>query len=175
MLRLVKTELWKLKRYSVIWIGIAAMLSVVLLTRFMGIASDGAVHTLSLIHIWAGVGDVGVNAFLKAELGRAAQVVALPVPGAVGAFAPVFLHVRAVDHDLVRGAFVEAGEVPTQHQEVRAHGQRQGHVVIVDNAAVGADRHVNTGVLIILVPGRGNLDQRGGLTPADALGLPRCV
>ena len=45
MLRLVKTELWKLKRYSVIWIGIAAMLSVVLLTRFMGIASDGAVHT----------------------------------------------------------------------------------------------------------------------------------
>lgn len=47
MLRLIKTELWKLKRYSVIWIGIAATLSVVLLTRFMATASDGVVHTLT--------------------------------------------------------------------------------------------------------------------------------
>lgn len=46
MLKLVKTELWKLKRYSVIWIGVAAMLSVVLLTRFMAIAIDG-VYTLA--------------------------------------------------------------------------------------------------------------------------------
>lgn len=45
MLRLVKTELWKLKRFSVIWIGIAATLSVVLLTRFMATAADGVVHT----------------------------------------------------------------------------------------------------------------------------------
>lgn len=46
MLRLLKTELWKLKRYSVIWIGVAAMFSVVLLTRFMAIAYSGAAHTL---------------------------------------------------------------------------------------------------------------------------------
>ena len=41
MTRLIKTELWKLKRYSVIWIGIATMLSVVLLTCFMEIGTPG--------------------------------------------------------------------------------------------------------------------------------------
>ncbi|MBO1308036.1 ABC transporter permease [Enterococcus sp. 669A] len=44
---IVKTELYKLKRYSVVWIGIATMLAVVLLARFMATASDGATHTLS--------------------------------------------------------------------------------------------------------------------------------
>ena len=38
----------------------------------------------------AGIGHIAVHAFLKAELLRAAQVVALPVARAVGAFAPVF-------------------------------------------------------------------------------------
>lgn len=47
MLKLVKTELWKLKRYSIIWIGVAAMFSVVLLTRFMAVAANGVVHTLA--------------------------------------------------------------------------------------------------------------------------------
>lgn len=47
MFGLVKTEFWKLKRYSVIWIGIAATLSVVLLTRFMATAADGVVHTFT--------------------------------------------------------------------------------------------------------------------------------
>lgn len=46
MITIVKTELMKLRRYSVVWIGVAAMLSVVLLTRFMATASDGTVHTL---------------------------------------------------------------------------------------------------------------------------------
>lgn len=46
MMKIVKTELMKLQRYSVVWIGVAAMLSVVLLTRFMATASDGTVHTL---------------------------------------------------------------------------------------------------------------------------------
>lgn len=46
MLKIAKTEFHKLKRYSVIWIGVATMLTVVLLTRFMATASDGAVHTL---------------------------------------------------------------------------------------------------------------------------------
>lgn len=47
MSALIRTELWKLKRYSVIWIGIAATLSVVLLTRFMATAADGVVHTFA--------------------------------------------------------------------------------------------------------------------------------
>lgn len=47
MLLLVKTELWKLKRYSIIWIGTAATLSIVLLTRFMATAEDGVVHTFA--------------------------------------------------------------------------------------------------------------------------------
>lgn len=46
MLKIAKTEVSKLKRYSVIWIGVATMLTVVLLTRFMATAEDGAVHTL---------------------------------------------------------------------------------------------------------------------------------
>ena len=41
MARLIKTELWKIKRYSVIWIGIATMLSVVLLTCFMEMGTPG--------------------------------------------------------------------------------------------------------------------------------------
>ena len=35
-----------MKRYSVIWIGVATMFTVVLLARFMATASDGATHTL---------------------------------------------------------------------------------------------------------------------------------
>lgn len=46
MKNIVKTELYKIKRYSVLWIGIATMLAVVLLARFMATASDGATHTL---------------------------------------------------------------------------------------------------------------------------------
>lgn len=42
MLRLIQAEIWKLKRYSVLWIGIAAMLSVVLLTCFMEITATQA-------------------------------------------------------------------------------------------------------------------------------------
>ena len=47
-----------------------------------------------------GVGDIGVNAFLKAQLCGAAQIVPLPVPSPVGALAPVLLHIGAIDHDL---------------------------------------------------------------------------
>lgn len=46
MIKLVKTELLKLRRYSILWIGIAAMLLVVLLTRFMAIAQDSTTYTL---------------------------------------------------------------------------------------------------------------------------------
>ena len=46
MANIIKTEFYKMKRYSVIWIGVATMLTVVLLSRFMATASDGASHTL---------------------------------------------------------------------------------------------------------------------------------
>lgn len=46
MVNIIKTEFYKMKRYSVIWIGVATMLTVVLLSRFMATASDGASHTL---------------------------------------------------------------------------------------------------------------------------------
>jgi len=42
MIRLIQSEVWKLKRYSVMWIGIATVLSVVLLTCFMEIGTPGA-------------------------------------------------------------------------------------------------------------------------------------
>lgn len=42
----IKTEFLKLKRYSILWIGIAAMLAVVLLTRFMAIAQEPGTCTL---------------------------------------------------------------------------------------------------------------------------------
>lgn len=46
MVGIIKTEFYKMKRYSVIWIGVATMVTVVLLSRFMATASDGASHTL---------------------------------------------------------------------------------------------------------------------------------
>lgn len=46
MVSIIKSEFSKMKRYSVIWIGVATMFTVVLLARFMATASDGATHTL---------------------------------------------------------------------------------------------------------------------------------
>ncbi len=119
-----------------------------------------------------GVGDVGIYALLEGQTPAAAQIVPLPVPGPVGALAPVLLHILAVDQHPVGGALIEPGEVPAQHQKVRAHSQGQGHVVIVDDSAVGADGHVDAGFLEILVPGRRHLDKGRGLAPADALCFP---
>ena len=39
----------------------------------------------------AGIGHIGVHTLLKGELGRAAQIITLPVPGAGTALAPVLL------------------------------------------------------------------------------------
>ena len=113
-----------------------------------------------------------VHAFLKGQVVLTAQVIALPVAGAVRPLAPVFLHIGTVDHEFVGGALVEPGEVPAQHQEVGPHGQGQGHVEVKDDAAVGADGHIDAGLLEILIPGRCHLDEGGGLAAADALGLP---
>ena len=121
----------------------------------------------------AGVRDIGVNAFLEGELARAAEVVALPVAGAVRAFAPVLLVVRAVDLDLVRRALVEAREVAAEHQEVGAHREGQRHVVIVDDTAVGADRDVDARLLVVAVALGADINERRSLAAADALRLAR--
>ncbi|CAN4047342.1 Holin, partial [Dysosmobacter welbionis] len=104
--------------------------------------------------------------------GRSAQVVPLPVPGPGAALAPVLLHIAAADQHLAGGGLVEPGEIPPQHTEVRAHGQGQGDVVVLDNAAVGTDGHVDAGLGKIPVPLCRHIDDRRGLAPADAFGLP---
>ena len=119
----------------------------------------------------AGIRHVAVHALFKAQLARAAQVVPLPVARAVGALAPILFHICAVDAQLVRGAFIEAGEIAAQHHKVRAHGQRQRDVVIVHDAAVGADGHIHARLLKILVPGLGYFNDSRCLAAADALGL----
>lgn len=47
MFRMVKTEIWKLKRYHMIWAGVFLMLLSVLLTMFSTTALDGTVWTFS--------------------------------------------------------------------------------------------------------------------------------
>ena len=47
MFRMVRTEIWKLKRYHMIWAGVLLMLLSVLLTAFSTTASDGTVWTFS--------------------------------------------------------------------------------------------------------------------------------
>lgn len=47
MFRMVKTEIWKLKRYHMIWAGVFLMLLSVLLTLFSTTALDGTVWTFS--------------------------------------------------------------------------------------------------------------------------------
>ena len=44
-------------------------------------------------------------------------------------------------------------------------------MVVIDDAAVGAHGHVDAGLLVVLVTGAADVDQRGGLAAADALGL----
>ena len=47
MLRMIRTEIWKLKRYHIIWAGVFLMLLSVLLTMFSSTALDGVVWTFS--------------------------------------------------------------------------------------------------------------------------------
>ena len=119
----------------------------------------------------ARIGNVGVHAFLEGQRLLAAQVVTAPVARTRAALAPILLHVRAVDHNLRRGAFLETCEVAAQHDEVGAHGKRQRDMVVVYDAAVGADRHVNAGLLEILIARLSHLDDRRSLAAADTLGL----
>ncbi len=119
----------------------------------------------------AGVGHVRIDALFEGQRLLAAQIVAAPVAGAGTPLAPVLLHVGAVHHDLGRRALVEAGEVAAQHDEVGAHGQCERNVMIVHDAAVGADGHVDAGLAEVLVAGLRHFNGRGGLAAADALGL----
>ena len=113
--------------------------------------------------------NVGVNAFFEGQLSCAAHIIALPVAGTAGAFTPVFLHVGAVDVNLVGRAFVETSEVTAQHHEVCAHSQSQSHVVVVNDTAVGAYRNVYAGFFEVFVTSLANLDQSSCLTTANAL------
>ena len=121
----------------------------------------------------ARVGDVGIHALFKRKARLAAEVVTLPVARAVRAFAPVFLDVHAVDEQLVRRRFVEASEVAAQHQEVRAHGERKRHVIVVHDAAVGADGDIHAGLAEVFVARGAHLNERGGLAAADTLRFAR--
>ena len=47
MIRLIKTELMKMKRYHILWAGVALMLLTVMLTLFTTLAEDGTVWTYS--------------------------------------------------------------------------------------------------------------------------------
>ena len=49
MIAIVKTEFMKLKRYYIIWAGIALMLLSVLLTLFTSIANDGSIWDFSYL------------------------------------------------------------------------------------------------------------------------------
>ena len=120
----------------------------------------------------AGIGHIGVDAFFKGKLFVAAHVVALPVAGAAAAFAPIFFHIIAVDADDVGRAFVETGEIPAEHDKIRAHGKGQGDVMVIDNAAVGANGNVDAGFFKIFIPFFGDFDDGRSLTAADALLLP---
>ena len=43
MVRIVKTEFYKLKRYHILWSGVALMFLSVILTLFTSMANDGSV------------------------------------------------------------------------------------------------------------------------------------
>lgn len=47
--RVAKTEYWKLRRYSILWAGVALMLLSVLLTLFTSTANDGMVWTFPIL------------------------------------------------------------------------------------------------------------------------------
>ena len=47
--KIAKTEYWKLKRYSILWAGVALMLLSVLLTLFTSTANDGMVWTFPIL------------------------------------------------------------------------------------------------------------------------------
>ena len=51
MVRIVKTEFYKLKRYHILWAGVALMLLSVLLTLFTSMANDGSVWDFAYLTV----------------------------------------------------------------------------------------------------------------------------
>ena len=115
------------------------------------------------------VWNIGVNALFEGQFLVTAQVVSLPVSCAGRTFAPVFLHIVTVDVDLVGWAFVKACKVTTQHDEVGAHCQSQGHVVVLYDTAVRADWNIDAGLFEVFVTGFGYLNYCGCLSTTDTL------
>ena len=115
------------------------------------------------------VRNVGVNAFLELHARVAAQVIALPVSGTVGAFTPVLFNIAAVDVQLVCRGLVETCKISAQHNEVCAHSQSQSHVVVVNDAAVGADRNINSCLFEIFITLSCNFNYCCSLSAADTL------
>lgn len=116
---------------------------------------------------WTCIRNVGIDTFFKGQFLGTVQVVAAPVSCTVGTFAPVFLHNGAADGSLLCRGFVETGEVTAQHDEISAHGQGQGDVVVVNDAAIGAYRYVNAGFLIVFVSCLAYFDEGSCLAAAD--------
>jgi hypothetical protein len=110
--------------------------------------------------------DVAVNAFFEQQ--AVAMAVAGGVAGGLGALAPVLLVELAVEADAGGGAFVESGEVAPEHEKVGAERERDCHVGVVQDAAVGADRNVLAGFLGVGVACAGDVEQGGGLAASDA-------
>ena len=84
---------------------------------------------------------------------------------------PIFLHIITVNNHFVGGAFIKTGEIAAQHTEITTHSKSQGDMIIMDDAAVGADGNINAGFFEIFVSGFGNVDNSGGLSAANALGF----
>ena len=66
------------------------------------------------------------------------------------------------------GLSSKRGEVAAQHDEVGAHGQSKRQMMIVHDAAVGADGNVHARLLEVLVACLRHFDGSGGLAAADA-------
>ena len=93
----------------------------------------------------------------------------MPVASASRTFAPIFLHVSAVNINLVRGAFVEASEITAQHHEVSTHSQSQSHVVIINDTTIGANGNINAGLSVVIITSLAYINQSSCLAAANAL------
>ena len=120
----------------------------------------------------SGVRNVTVDAFFEGHLFRPAQIVALPVARSVRSFTPIFFYVIAVDDEFVRRTFVESCEISAEHDEVRAHRERERYMIVVHDAAVRAYRNIDTGFFIPLVARFRHFDRCGCLTSPDSFLFP---
>ena len=137
-------------------------------------ALDLAQRLVEVVAQLTGVGHVAVDALLEGEPARLrVAVVALPVARPDGAFAPVLLDEVGAHAQSRRRALVEAREIAAHHHAVRPHRQCQCDVVVVKDAAVGADRDVLAGLLQQPVAGRRNVQHRAGLAAAHPFLFPR--